>query len=215
VIVGCFEGGPFQENAYLVACEETRRAVAVDPGGAASQLVRSVAEDGLELVAVLLTHAHLDHVDGIPEVRHFAPDVPIHLHPADRPLYDAAPQQAQAFGLVAPALPAPDREIVVGETLEFSPELRFEVRFASGHAPGHVVFVAPGEGLALVGDVVFAGSIGRTDLPGGDFGTLMRSIREEILTLPDDTRLLPGHGPQTTVGRERTSNPFLTGAITG
>jgi glyoxylase-like metal-dependent hydrolase (beta-lactamase superfamily II) len=215
VIVHAFEGGPFQENTYLAVCEETGAAVAVDPGAEAGALVATVEREHLDLKAVLLTHAHIDHVDGIPVVRAFAPEVPIHMHPADRPLYEAVPQQALMFGLPAIALPVPDREIVVGEPLGFSPELRFEVRFAPGHAPGHVVFVAAEEGLALVGDVVFAGSIGRTDLPGGDFATLMRSIREEILTLPDEMRLLPGHGPETTVGRERRSNPFVNGTFTG
>jgi hydroxyacylglutathione hydrolase len=215
VIVRRFEGGPFQENAYLAVCEGTRTAVAVDPGAAAPALVRALEEEELDLAAILLTHAHLDHVDGVPAVRAFAPEVPIHLHAADRALYDAVPQQAMAFGLPVPELPEPDHELQVGATLDFSPELRFAVRFAPGHAPGHVVFVAEDAGLALVGDVIFAGSIGRTDLPGGDFGRLMRSIREEILTLPDDMRLLPGHGPETTVGRERSGNPFVTGAITG
>lgn len=211
----CFEGGPFQENTWLCWDEASRNAVVVDPGAASPRLLDFAREEGLEIVALLLTHAHLDHVDGIPAVRAAAPGAPLYLHPADRPLYDAAPQQAAAFGLPSPELPSPDREIVPGQRLEFGAGLAFQVRFAPGHAPGHVVLVAEDEGVALVGDVIFAGSIGRTDLPGGDFATLMRSIRDQILTLPDEMRLLPGHGPETTVGRERRSNPFVTGTFTG
>lgn len=213
--VRCFPGGPFQENGYVAVSEDTGIAVAVDPGGGAADMARYLRESGLSLAAIVLTHAHLDHVDGIPTLRAFAPGVPIHLHPGDRSLYDAAPQQALMFGLPAPDLPAPDADIVPGTTLEFAPDLRFEVRFAPGHAPGHVILVAEERRLALVGDVIFHGSIGRTDLPGGDFQTLMRSIREAVLTLPDDMRLLSGHGPETTVGRERRSNPFVTGMYAG
>lgn len=215
MIVHCFAGGPFQENGYLVVSPETGTAAAVDPGGGTGAMLNHVRAQGLSLAAIVLTHAHLDHVDGIPAVRAFAPGVPIHLHAADRPLYDAAPQQAAMFGLTAPDLPPPDVDLVPGTTLALAPDLRLEVRFAPGHAPGHVILLSPDAGLALVGDVVFQGSIGRTDLPGGDFQTLMRSIRDEVLTLSDETRLLSGHGPETTVGRERRSNPFLTGNYQG
>ena len=121
--------------------------------------------------------------------------------------------EAAMFGRPVPVLPVPDREIEADSVLEPAPGIRVQVRFAPGHAPGHVLLVAPEDGWALVGDVVFYGSIGRTDLPGGDLGTLMRSIEREVLTLPEDTRLLPGHGPETTVGRERTTNPFILGVL--
>jgi hydroxyacylglutathione hydrolase len=130
----------------------------------------------------------------------------VHLHPADLPLYGAAPQQAQWFGLRMEPLPPVDRELAAGDVIRVG-ECALAVRFTPGHAPGHVVFVGPG--WALVGDTFFAGSIGRTDLPGGDLGTLLRSIHEQVLTLPDDTVLHNGHGPATTVGRERAANPFL------
>lgn len=215
MIVRCFTGGPFQENGYLAVSPSTSRAVAVDPGGGTPAMARYLEAEGLTLAGIVLTHAHLDHVDGIPGLRQAFPDAPIHLHPADRPLYEAAGDQARMFGLPEPELPEPDLELVPGGVLEFAPDLRFSVRFAPGHAPGHVILVAEEDGVALVGDVVFMGSIGRTDLPGGDFETLMRSIREQILSLPDETRLLNGHGPETTVGRERRTNPFITGMNAG
>lgn len=210
-----FEGGAFAENGYLVVSGGGDRAVAVDPGAAAPGMVDWLAREGVSLDAILLTHAHLDHVEGIPSIRDHAPEAPIHLHPSDRPLYDAAPEQASAFGMPVPVLPPPDVELAPGTELDFGDDLRFSVRFAPGHAPGHVLFVHEPSGTAWVGDVVFQGSIGRTDLPGGSLEVLMESIRREILSLPDETRLLPGHGPETTVGRERLTNPFLTGAAFG
>jgi glyoxylase-like metal-dependent hydrolase (beta-lactamase superfamily II) len=208
VILRCFEGGPFQENAYLVACSRTRRAVAVDPGGGTPALLRTVVEEGWTLDSILLTHAHLDHVDGIPRLREHDPDLPVYLHPLDRPVYDAVPQQASLFGLPVPVLPSETRDLVPGSVVEVG-DVELQVRFAPGHAPGHVILVCEAEDVALVGDVIFRGSIGRTDLPGGDTTTLMDSIRDRILTLPDPTRLFPGHGPDTTVSLERRSNPFV------
>ncbi len=203
-----FTGGAFGENTYLVRCTGTDRAVIVDPGAATPQLLDHVRSEGLRVEGVYLTHAHLDHVEGLPAVMQ-AMDVPIHLHPADLPLYQRAADQAQAFGMrLEGELPTIDHEIEVGSQLPVG-DCRLEVAFAPGHAPGHVIFHSPADGVALVGDVVFAGSIGRTDLPGGDMRQLMDSIRAEILTLPEETRLLPGHGPETTVARERIGNPFL------
>lgn len=203
-----FTGGGFGENAYLAVCESSGTCVAVDPGGGAPSLARAIESEGFDLQAILLTHAHLDHIEGISAVRAIAPEVPIHLHALDRGLYDGVQQQARLFGLDAEPQPEPTDELVAGQRFAFG-RCAFDVRFTPGHAPGHVVFVSDADGLALVGDVVFQGSIGRTDLPGGDFYTLMRSIREEILTLPDETVLYPGHGPATTVGHERVGNPFL------
>lgn len=208
--VRVFTGGPFQENGYLVRCPETNRAIAVDPGGGTPALLDALREEGATLDAIVLTHAHLDHVDGIPFVREAWPEVPIRLHPKDLELYRAAPRQAELFGLTAPTLPEPDEELREGEVVEVGDSIRLEILFTPGHAPGHVTLVEREAGWALVGDVIFLGSIGRTDLPGGNFRTLMASIREEILTLPDGMRLLPGHGPETTVEHERRGNPFLT-----
>jgi glyoxylase-like metal-dependent hydrolase (beta-lactamase superfamily II) len=212
--VRAFTGGGFAENGYLVTCTATGRAVAVDPGAATSQLLAVLSAEGNGLEGVLLTHAHLDHVEGVHLVRDAFPDVPIWLHPADLGMYRSLPDQAAAFGLTLHAQPEPDRELAHGQRFTFG-ECGFDVRFTPGHAQGHVIFVAPDYGLALVGDVIFQGSIGRTDLPGGDFYTLMRSIREQVLTLPPETVLHPGHGPATTVADERVGNPFLVGHYGG
>jgi hydroxyacylglutathione hydrolase len=202
-----FAGGPFAENGYLVTCRETASTLVVDPGATAPSMARSIGDEGLEVQAVVLTHAHLDHVEGIPDIRSVT-DAPILLHPDDRQLYDAVQAQAAAFGLRVRPLPEPDGELLHGQLLRFG-SCSFEVRHAPGHSPGHVILVSQDEGLALVADVVFQGSIGRTDLPGGDFRTLIDSIRREVLSLPDDTRLLTGHGGETRVGIERRTNPFL------
>jgi len=198
-----------QANAYLAICEETQRCALVDPGAEAERLLAAAAERGAEVEAILLTHAHLDHLGGVAEAARDT-GAPVYLHPDDRPLYDAAPEQGRSFGLELETPPAPQHDLYDGQTIGLG-ECRLEVRHTPGHSPGHVCLV--GDGFALVGDCVFAGSIGRTDLPGGDMDTLMNSIREKILTLADDTILYTGHGPSTTVRRERETNPFLTGAL--
>ena len=197
----------FGENAYLVRCRDGGDWLAVDPGGEAESMAAAVESSGGRLGRVVLTHAHIDHIEGVAALVERLP-APVALHPADRPLYDAAPQQAAMFGHPVPPLPPPDEALEPGTDLVFG-RCRLEVRHAPGHSPGHVILYAPDAGVALVGDVIFAGSIGRTDLPGGSLETLMGSIRRQVLTLPDETRLLTGHGPQTTVGRERLTNPFL------
>ncbi len=203
-----FAGGVFGENGYLVVGADGRTAVAIDPGAEAPRMAAAIERRGLDLEAILLTHAHIDHIEGINAVLAVAPDTPIHLHDADRRLYSGVSAQATAFGLPISEPPPPDRSLTHGQTFGFGGST-FQVRFAPGHAPGHVIFYDEDAGVAFVGDVIFAGSIGRTDLPGGDFQTLMASIRQQVLTLPDSTRLLTGHGPETTVQRERSGNPFL------
>lgn len=207
-IVG-FPVGPLQANAYLAICEETGRCAAIDPGAEPERLQAAAAEAEAEIDMILLTHAHLDHVGGVAGL-HRSTEAPIYLHPLDRDLYLSAPHQARSFGLEMEGLPEPDREFHDGQSLSIGNQA-LEVRHAPGHSPGHVVLV--GEGYAFVGDCVFAGSIGRSDLPGGDHRVLLSSIRDKILTLPDETELYTGHGPATTVGRERSSNPFLTGVF--
>ena len=202
-----FTGGAFQQNGWLALCEATGETLVVDPGAAAPEMCRAIESGGLDVKAIILTHAHLDHVEGVPDIRAIT-DAPIRLHPADGFLYQAAAGQAAAFGMRVRELPDVDGELAHGDELEFG-ECSFGVRHAPGHSPGHVVLVSDDDAVAIVADVVFAGSIGRTDLPGGDFHQLIQSIREQVLTLSDDTRLLTGHGPETTVGRERRTNPFL------
>lgn len=201
--------GVFAENCYVIVDEQARECAIVDPGEEAGLILHKIKETGAQPVAIWLTHAHLDHVLGVPRIAEET-GVSVWLHPADRPLYDAVPEQAAWFGLAAPPrLPAPDRQMVHGERLTVG-ELSLAVRHTPGHSPGSVCLLGPG--VTFSGDVLFAGSIGRTDLPGGDFETLMASIEHELLPLPDDTILYSGHGPETTIGRERRTNPFLTGA---
>ena len=209
VEIVCIPNGAFQENCYLVTEPESGAAVLVDPGDEADRILQMVEERGVRLQAVWLTHAHIDHVSGVARVVEHA-GVPVYLHPDDRRLYDNAAAQGAWFGLSVDPPPAPDHELAHGDELQLS-GVRFEVRHVPGHSPGSVAFV--GDGIAIVGDALFAGSVGRVDLPGGDGATLLDSIRRQLLTLPDDTVVYSGHGPETTIGRERESNPFLTGAF--
>jgi len=201
--------GAFLENSYLVVDEDARACAIVDPGEEAGLILHKLAASGATPVAIWLTHAHLDHVLGVARVA-AETGAPVFLHPADRPLYDHVPEQAEAFGLRGDPQPAPDRAFAPGEELRVG-ELTFVVRHTPGHSPGSVCLV--GEGAAFVGDVLFQGSIGRTDLPGGDAEALLASIERELLVLPDSTIVYSGHGPQTTIGAERRDNPFLTGAF--
>ena len=200
--------GQFVENCYLVIDERAGECAIVDPGEEAGLILHKVAATGAKPVAIWLTHAHIDHVLGVPRVA-AETGAPVWLHPADRPLYDAVPEQAAWFGLEAPALPPPDRTFAHGDAVRVG-DVAFQVRHTPGHSPGSVSLVGPG--VVLGGDVLFAGSIGRTDLPGGDFDTLIASIERELLSLPEATIVYTGHGPQTTIGHERRANPFLTGA---
>lgn len=206
--VVCLTNGQFAQNCYLVADPETRDVVFVDPGEEADLFLRRVATEGWTPRAIWLTHAHLDHILGVARVRE-ATGVPVYLHPDDRPLYDHVAEQGTWLGLKAAPPPPPDHVLADGDTLTIG-GVELAVRHVPGHSPGSVAFVAPG--IAIVGDALFAGSIGRTDLPGGDTETLLTSIRERLLSLPDETIVYAGHGPETTIGRERETNPFLTGA---
>lgn len=199
--------GQFAENCYLVWERGGRDAVLVDPGEEPARFLAEAAARGLAIGAIWLTHAHIDHISGVADV-HATTGAPIWLHPDDRPYYDNLPQQAHWFGLRLGPPPPPQHALAHGQALAIG-TVPVEVRHVPGHSPGHVVFVAAG--LVLGGDVLFEGSIGRTDLPGGDHETLITGIRRELLSLPDDTVIWPGHGPSTTIGRERRGNPFLQG----
>ncbi len=203
-----FTGGGFGQNAYLAVCEPSRAVAAIDPGADALRMADAIRHEKLDLRAILLTHAHIDHVEGVHVIREQWPDVPIWIHADALGMYRAVPHQAAAFGLRVAPQPEPTHHLTHGQRFDIGGCV-LQVRDAPGHAPGHVILVADDKSAALVGDVVFHGSIGRTDLPGGDFRTLMRSIREQVLTLPDSTVLYSGHGPPTTVGHERAHNPFL------
>jgi glyoxylase-like metal-dependent hydrolase (beta-lactamase superfamily II) len=202
--------GQFAENCYLVADSRRREAVLIDPGEEPSMFLAELDTRAWALTGIWLTHAHIDHVMGVAQVRRRAPAVPIHLHPGDRALYDNLARQGEWFGLRLEAPPAPDVELAHGNTVSVG-DFGFEVRHTPGHSPGSVSFV--GHGMVFGGDVLFAGSIGRTDLPGGDLATLLASIQRHFLTLPDSTVVRSGHGPETTIGIERLTNPFLTAEL--
>jgi glyoxylase-like metal-dependent hydrolase (beta-lactamase superfamily II) len=201
--------GQLAENCYLVADRGTREAVLIDPGEEAGSFLAELDTRGWTLTAIWLTHGHLDHIMGVGVV-HAATGVPIHLHPGDRSLYDALPQQGEWLGLRLVTPPPPNAEWRDGQIARVGNQ-EFVVRHTPGHSPGSVSFI--GGGLVIGGDVLFNGSIGRSDLPGGDLSALMHSIQSVFLTLPDSTIVLSGHGPETTIGIERLTNPFVTGVF--
>lgn len=207
--VVCLTTGPFAENCFLLADPAARLAVLIDPGEDTGRFLAALRESGCRLEGIWLTHAHIDHIQGVEEVKQ-ATGAPVFLHPGDRSLYGAMAEQGAWLGVPAGNPPPPDHELAHGQRLRLG-AWEFEVRHVPGHSPGSVAFV--GAGLAFVGDALFAGSIGRTDLPGGDARTLLGSIRDQLLSLPDQTVVYSGHGPETTIGEERRSNPFLTGAV--
>jgi len=201
---------PFAQNCSVVWCERTGHGAVIDPGGDLERIVQTIERERVTVERVLLTHGHLDHVGAAtPLARHYA--VPIEgPHEADSFWLDALREQAAMFGLPSTEPCVPDRWLRDGDTVAFGDE-QFRVLHCPGHTPGHVVFHHPGARLAFVGDVLFAGSIGRTDFPGGDFGQLIRSIRETLFPLGDEVRFVPGHGPESTFGAERHTNPFIAG----
>ncbi len=194
--------GPLLANCYLVADEASRRAIVVDPGDEGPRIAAMIERLRLAVDFIVLTHGHFDHLGAVGPIRAVT-GAPVVVHEAEQETM-RAPKLFAGLEIEEPLVP--DRLLKDGETLIVGAH-RLTVVHTPGHSPGHITLV--GEGLALVGDVIFAGSIGRTDLPGGDFVTLMNSITRHILTLPDETVLYPGHGPATTVGRERATNPFL------
>jgi glyoxylase-like metal-dependent hydrolase (beta-lactamase superfamily II) len=199
--------GAFQENCYLLVDDRTNRAVIVDPGSEGNRLVDAIDKSGATLDAIWITHAHVDHVGAIASIKQRW-DVPVYLHPLDRRLYEAAGRQAQVYNVPFEEPPPPDREFAEGEHLKVG-DVELEVMHAPGHSPGHVVI--HGDGIALVGDCLFAGSIGRTDLPFSNPPQLAATL-ERISALPPETVVYPGHGMDTTIGEERVSNPFLNGS---
>jgi glyoxylase-like metal-dependent hydrolase (beta-lactamase superfamily II) len=204
--VATFTVGEFQENTYLLVDEASKRAALIDPGGEPERIIEAIEKSGAELDAIWITHAHVDHVGAIAPVKRRW-NVPVYLHAKDRRLYEAAGTQAQLYGIPFEEPPPPDREFVEGQSLQLG-GIKLSVMHVPGHAPGHVVLY--GDGIAFVGDCIFAGSIGRTDLPFSNPADLTASLGR-IAALPPATVLYPGHGMSTTVMEERESNPFLNG----
>jgi glyoxylase-like metal-dependent hydrolase (beta-lactamase superfamily II) len=203
---------PFYKNGYVLGCERTREGVVIDPGDEVGDLLAAVRRHGLAVRYILLTHAHLDHVTGVARAK-AALGARVGLHREDLCLYDAVAQQGLAFGYRVDPQPRPDFFFEIpGPPLVFG-DYEIRVHHTPGHCPGGVCLQVGAGGEAgrwlFVGDVLFAGSIGRTDLPGGDLDTLLRSIREVLLAFPDDCEVYSGHGPKTTIGQERQTNPFL------
>ncbi|MDX1437612.1 MAG: MBL fold metallo-hydrolase [Anaerolineales bacterium] len=206
--IAAFTLGPVQTNTYLVADGETKEAVVIDPAWDGDLILSEAAKRNWRIGSIWLTHAHFDHLGGAAEVADGTdPPPPVALHPGDYWLWRQR-GNAPLFGLEIDPGPEPTIDLAHGQRL-FLGSLEFEVRFAPGHTPGHVMFYESVHGVLFGGDVIFQNSIGRTDLPGGSAEQLFDSIRQQVLTLPDETRLLPGHGPETTVGLERVNNPFV------
>lgn len=197
--------GPLQVNCYIVACDETKEAVVIDPGGNAPQILSLLDENDLKLTRIINTHAHFDHVGAVHELKE-ACRVKFCLHRDDLPVLDAYDAQLSFFGLRAGPKPQVDEFLEDGDEITFG-TAALRVLHTPGHSPGSVSFA--GDGVVFCGDLLFAGSIGRTDLPGGDYQTLIQAVRTRIFPLGDDVTVCSGHGPLTTVGRERAHNPFL------
>lgn len=200
---------PLQQNCSILWCEATMKAAIIDPGGDADRIAEAVEQTGVTVEKVLLTHGHIDHAAAATEI---ALKYGVEIEgpgEADAPFLEGLPEQGKKWGI--PAQPAkPARWLDQGDVVTVG-ELELEVRHCPGHTPGHVIFLYTPQKIAIVGDVIFQGSIGRTDLPMGDHDQLLASIRDQVLTLEDDWGFLPGHGPTSSVGQERRVNPFLQG----
>ena len=210
----------FQQHTRILGCEHTKRAICMDPGDDSDAIVAAIDKHGFELQAIAVTHAHLDHIGGVTGLKKRKPGAAIMLHKADEFIYDALPEQAAwigiprnqwaAFGFDFEAPPHVDEYWEDGQIYRVG-RLEFQIIHCPGHTPGHVVLFEPNERKVFVGDVLFAGSVGRTDLPGGSTEQLLDSIMNKLLPLGDDVEVYSGHGPVTTIGAERKTNPFLTG----
>ena len=197
--------GPLQVNCFIVADEKTREAVVIDPGDDAADILKLINENELKVKYLVNTHGHFDHIGANKAVKE-ATGAEILIHEADAPLMASAAMQSSAFGMHSVSSPPADRFVKDGEVITAG-EIALKVVHMPGHSQGGICLL--GQGVAFTGDSLFAGSIGRTDFPGGDLKALLRSIRKNLLTLPDDTKVFSGHGPASTIGDERNENPFL------
>ncbi len=207
---------PFEQNCTLFWCSETKQAAVVDPGGNIEQIKAAIVKFGLTLAKILITHAHIDHAGATHDLSQFYQVDIEGPHKEDQFWIDGIEAQKQRFGGAFSYAKKfqPSRYLEQGDTVSFG-NITLEVYFCPGHTPGHVVFFHPESKLAQVGDVLFSGSIGRTDFPRGDHATLIHSIRDNLFHLGDDVRFIPGHGPMSTFGQERISNPFVSDAAVG
>jgi len=201
--------GPFQSNVHIVSCDETGQAALFDAGDEDERILEAIEKLGVTVTAIVCTHTHLDHVAALPEVA-AALKAPVLMHRDELPIYEMVDAQAAMFGLSAPGRVPVDRYLEDGEILEVG-NLRARILLSPGHSPGSIcaLFDGASPGHIIVGDVLFQGSIGRTDLPGGSYDTIMRTLQKRFIPLPDDTIVHSGHGPDTTIGWEKQTNPFL------
>ncbi|HEX5655862.1 MAG TPA: MBL fold metallo-hydrolase [Polyangiales bacterium] len=208
--VGVIPVTPFQQNCSVVICEQSKRGAVIDPGGELDKVRAFLAQEGVTVEKILITHGHIDHAGATAELAAELKVPVVGPQREDEFLIQALAEHGAMFGVHGAQPFTPDQWLEHGDVVEVGEE-RFEVRHCPGHTPGHVIFFNPLRKFALVGDMLFDGSVGRTDLPRGDHATMMVSLREQILTLPDDTTFLSGHGPTSTIGAQRHSNPFLRG----
>jgi hydroxyacylglutathione hydrolase len=209
MIVEMLTVSPFQENCYVIGDEKSMAGAIIDPGDEATRIALAVERVGLQISQIIVTHSHIDHVGAVAQlVDEYM--CPVLMHAEAEAMLKTLPQQAMMMGMRFGKIPNVDLHVGDDEVLEVG-SLRLRSMYTPGHAPGHLAFLVEDEALVFSGDALFAGSVGRVDLPGGSMEVLMRSISERLLTLPDETRVLSGHGPETTIGRERVTNPFLSG----
>ncbi len=199
--------GPLQTNCYILACTTTKKAAVIDPAWDGKRIAEIVEKEGWQVSHILLTHSHFDHVGGLADLK-TATNAPIYIHPEAVTMLENANLAASMWQLSVPQPPDADKMLAEGQVVQVG-ELNLQVLFTPGHAPGHVCFYLPDHHVIFDGDVLFQESIGRTDLPGGDFKLLMKNIHEKLMILPDETAVLSGHGDATTIGEERKNNPFL------
>lgn len=206
MIVRSLPVGPLQANCYIVGCQETHHAAVIDPGGDVDRIISALTNDGLELKTIINTHGHMDHVGGNKELK-AATGADLMIHKLDAPMLGQISQMGAAWGLRVEDSPPPDRLLEDGEVIGVG-NLKIDVIHTPGHSQGGICLYVESEKAVFVGDTLFAGSIGRTDLPGGDYGTLISSIQTKLFSLPEETTVYNGHMQSTTIGREKKFNPF-------